>query len=130
MLEQSFPNTQTLGILTAAAQDEIVKTIVDVLAGRSKGVAAQGSAVFAELDRVLKQRDQRLDERLHRLPRKFFPQLGQFAQQVNQTTLLGAVETVVGGVEIADQGAGERFTQRANENVVAAMAVNEEQGQR
>src|SRR5262249_43542271 len=86
-------------------------------------------SVLTQLDGILKQLDQRLNERAHRLPGKFLTQLGQFAEQVDQAPLFGAVQAVVGRVEIADQSAGKRFPQDPDDDIAATVAVDEEQGQ-
>src|SRR5262249_45470571 len=78
---------------------------------------------------ALKPIDQRLNERPHRLPGEFLPELGPLAEQVDQAALLGAIQAVIHRVEIADQGAGERLPQHADEDIPATVAVDEEQRQ-
>ena len=48
---------------------------------------------------------------------------------MDQAALFGAVQAVVRRVEIADQRAGKRFSQHPDEDIAAAMAVDQEQGQ-
>ena len=48
---------------------------------------------------------------------------------MDQAALLGAIQAVVSGVEIADQSAGKRFLQDTDDDIPAAVAVDEEQGQ-
>src|SRR5262249_10774860 len=95
--------------------------------GRVERRATELLPILAQLDGILKQVDQRLNERPHRLPGKFLTQLGQFAEQMDQTTLLAAIQAVVGRVEIADQRAGERFPQHPHEDLATAVAVDQEQ---
>jgi len=101
----------------------------DTLACLDEGLARKLLAFFGQLHSILEQLDERLHEGPYRLPRQFVTQFRQSsAEQMDQAALLGASQAVVGRVEIADQGACKGFPQDADDDLLAAMAIDEEQG--
>src|SRR5262249_12717802 len=129
VLVQPLPDPHAVRMTRMGPQHQVVEPLDQPPVGCAEGGAVEFLSILAQLNGIPKQLDQRLNERPHRWPGEFLPQLGQLAEQVDQAALLGAVQAVVRRVEIADQGAGERFPQDPNEDRATAMAVDEEQGQ-
>jgi hypothetical protein len=129
MLVQPLPNPQTVGMARLGFQHQIVEAIDDQLVGFVERRMAELLSVLAQLNGISKQIDERLNERPHRLPRKLLTELGQLTEQVDQAALLGTIQAVVSRVEIADQCAGKRLAQNSDDDVSAAVAIDEKQGQ-
>jgi len=129
MLVQSLPDPQTIGVTRLGVQHQVVEADDDQPVGFVVACVAKLLSVLAQLNGISKQVDERLNERPHRLPRELLAELGQLAEQVDQAALFGAVQAVVGRVEIADQSAGERLAQDSDDDVSAPVAIDEKQSQ-
>jgi hypothetical protein len=110
-------------------QHHVVEPLDQPPVGFAEGGGVEFLPVLAQLDGISKQVDERLNNRPHRLPIELLAQHGQLAEQVDQAALPGAIQAVVRRVEVADQGADKRFSQHPDEDIAAAMAVNQEQRQ-
>jgi hypothetical protein len=129
VLVQPLPDPHAVGMTRSGLAHPFVEAIDDPLVGLVELRGAELVSILAQLDGIAEQVDERLNERPHRLPGEFLAQLGQLAEQVDQAPLLGAIQAVVRRVEVADQAAGERFSQDPDEDIATTMAVDEEQRQ-
>src|SRR4051812_21012335 len=129
MLVQPLPDPHTVGMTRLGSQHQLVEAIDDQLVGFIEPRVAELRSVLAQFNGISKQVDERLNKRPHRLPRKLLAELDQLTEQVDQTALFGAIQAVVSRVEIAHQSTGKRLAQDGDDDVSAAVAIDQIKGQ-